>query len=109
MFESVAHYKTKTNLVAKTGQGVEGPGKAPRLPGAQRRETGQLTAVEAIRARGTIIRRLRFKKCGKDTCRCAAGDLHGPYWYAQWTGLDGKVRTRYVGKVWTDKKVEDLL
>lgn len=26
--------------------------------------------------------RLQYRKCGKPTCKCAAGDAHGPYWYA---------------------------
>jgi hypothetical protein len=23
------------------------------------------------------------RKCGKSTCKCATGELHGPYWYAR--------------------------
>ena len=23
----------------------------------------------------------QWRTCGKATCRCAAGELHGPYWY----------------------------
>ena len=23
------------------------------------------------------------RKCGKPTCKCATGELHGPYWYAR--------------------------
>ena len=25
-----------------------------------------------------------LKRCGKDRCRCAHGELHGPYWYRRW-------------------------
>lgn len=36
-------------------------------------------------------------KCGKPTCKCAKGNLHGPYWYAYWR--DGKrTRSKYIGK-----------
>lgn len=34
------------------------------------------------------------RKCGRPGCKCAAGDLHGPYWYAR--GADGKIT--YIGK-----------
>lgn len=35
-------------------------------------------------------------KCGKKTCRCAKGDLHGPYTYKYWKE-DGRLRKAYVG------------
>ena len=25
-----------------------------------------------------------YRACGKPTCRCAQGQLHGPYWYRRW-------------------------
>jgi hypothetical protein len=45
--------------------------------------------------------RLERVKCGKKGCkRCAAGELHGPYWYLYRPKQDGKGRTsEYVGKV----------
>lgn len=36
-------------------------------------------------------------RCGKKGCRCAEGQLHGPYWYAYWSE-GGRVRSQYVGK-----------
>ena len=34
-------------------------------------------------------------RCGKANCRCARGDLHGPYWFLRWR--DGtRQRRRYV-------------
>ena len=35
------------------------------------------------------------RKCGKPTCGCAEGKLHGPYWYARdvWGG-----KVKYLGK-----------
>jgi hypothetical protein len=29
-----------------------------------------------------VTYRLEMVKCGKLACRCASGQLHGPYWYA---------------------------
>ncbi len=31
---------------------------------------------------GTIC--AQWKKCGKSNCRCARGELHGPYYYRFW-------------------------
>jgi hypothetical protein len=36
-------------------------------------------------------------RCGKKSCKCASGHLHGPYWYAYWTE-NGKTRSQYIGK-----------
>jgi hypothetical protein len=44
-----------------------------------------------------VTYRLELVKCGKVTCRCAAGQLHGPYWYAYQRQM-GKVKSWYVGK-----------
>jgi hypothetical protein len=41
--------------------------------------------------------RLELVRCGKQSCRCAKGELHGPYWYAYWSEI-GKTRSRYIGK-----------
>jgi hypothetical protein len=36
-----------------------------------------------------------LKKCGKPNCRCARGELHGPYYYRYWR--DGRrLRKTYV-------------
>ena len=37
---------------------------------------------------------LRFRKCGKDPCKCKNGERHGPYWYA--SGDYGGLK--YIGK-----------
>lgn len=34
-------------------------------------------------------------RCGKPNCRCADGDLHGPYYYRFWRE-DGRLRKQYV-------------
>lgn len=37
----------------------------------------------------------QYKRCGKHSCRCARGELHGPYFYRfQWH--DGRVVKEYV-------------
>ncbi len=37
----------------------------------------------------------QYVRCGKDGCRCAQGDLHGPYYYRIWR--DGiRIRKVYV-------------
>jgi hypothetical protein len=36
-----------------------------------------------------------LKRCGRPNCRCARGELHGPYWYVhRWER--GRKRRRYV-------------
>ncbi len=34
-------------------------------------------------------------RCGKPNCRCACGELHGPYWYRRWRE-GGRQRRQYV-------------
>jgi hypothetical protein len=41
--------------------------------------------------------RQEMVRCGKKGCRCANGELHGPYWYAYWSE-GGKTKSEYVGK-----------
>lgn len=37
--------------------------------------------VVAVAYEGKITDQQELMRCGKPTCRCAAGQLHGPYWY----------------------------
>lgn len=37
-------------------------------------------------------------RCGKEGCKCASGELHGPYWYAIETMGNGRTKRRYHGK-----------
>lgn len=37
----------------------------------------------------------QYRTCGKSNCRCARGDLHGPYHYRTWRE-DGKQMWEYV-------------
>jgi hypothetical protein len=36
-----------------------------------------------------------WRRCGKPTCRCTSGMLHGPYWHLRWRDR-GRQRRRYV-------------
>jgi Family of unknown function (DUF6788) len=62
----------------------------------QPEKNGSSNVVEE-RRRGGKTYRLEYTRCGKAECRCAAGNLHGPYWYAYWTE-EGKTKSRYIGK-----------
>ena len=46
---------------------------------------------------GKVTYRLELVKCGKLACRCAIGQLHGPYWYA-YQRQGSRVKSWYVGK-----------
>jgi len=40
----------------------------------------------------------QFVRCGKANCRCANGELHGPYFYRFWRDSYGRLRKQYVRK-----------
>lgn len=42
---------------------------------------------------GAVCR--QWKRCGKPGCRCARGDLHGPY-YCYFVRIGGRLRKRYL-------------
>jgi hypothetical protein len=43
---------------------------------------------------GTIVK--EKVTCGKESCKCADGDLHGPYLYRYWSE-NGVTKSEYVG------------
>jgi len=49
-----------------------------QLRGRRRRLASSLTGTEAL-LRGTLM--TQGRRCGKESCRCAQGELHGPYVY----------------------------
>lgn len=51
---------------------------------------------------GKVVYRHEAVCCGKDNCKCASGELHGPYWYA-YQRQQGKLKSWYVGKELTEK------
>ena len=74
---------------------------------ARRRDTARREAVEGQNI-DTRTYRLENIRCGKEGCRCAVGDLHGPYWYAYWSE-NGRTRKQYVGKKLPGKKGGEVL
>lgn len=45
----------------------------------------------------SITVREEWKQCGKLNCKCAAGELHGPYVYEYWREGE-RVKSRYLGR-----------
>jgi transposase len=64
-----------------------------QLRARRRRLASGLSDVEAL-LRGTLMSQAR--RCGKDGCRCATGDLHGPYTYLSVVRPGGRPRMLYV-------------
>lgn len=69
-----------------------------RLRARRRRLVRGLPDLEAV-LRGSLIERM--KRCGKAGCRCAEGELHGPYSYLSTRGEEG-TRLEYVPQDWLD-------
>lgn len=63
---------------------------------AEARHVASLQAQVAGRKITYTFRQERVK-CGKKTCRCREGQLHGPYTYKYWKE-GGRLRKAYVGK-----------
>lgn len=53
-----------------------------------------------------ITYQVQYRKCGKPTCHCQAGQLHGPYLYAYWRE-NGALKCAYRGKVKTTELSEE--
>jgi hypothetical protein len=66
---------------------------ARQLRARRRRLASGLSDVEAL-LRGTVVSQGR--RCGKDGCRCATGDLHGPYTYLSVPRPGSRPRMVYV-------------
>jgi len=64
-----------------------------QLRARRRRLARSLPDVEAVIA-GAVVEQGR--RCGKEGCRCASGDLHGPYTYVVLPRAAGRTRTVYV-------------
>jgi hypothetical protein len=59
----------------------------------RRRLAHSLPDVEGLIA-GSVVDQGR--RCGKEGCRCASGELHGPYTYVVLPRAGGRTRTVYV-------------
>jgi hypothetical protein len=68
---------------------------------ARREKREQRRSAVRKKARNKRYLRLERVKCGKKGCKkCAAGELHGPYWYLYRPKQHGGGRTsEYVGKM----------
>jgi hypothetical protein len=64
-----------------------------QLRARRRRLARSLPDVEALIA-GSVVDQGR--RCGKEGCRCATGELHGPYTYVVLPRAGGRTRTVYV-------------
>ena len=60
---------------------------------ARRRGLAGLPDVEGLIS-GSVVEQGR--RCGKEGCRCATGELHGPYTYVVLPRVEGRTRTVYV-------------
>jgi|SRR5664279_84600 len=70
-----------------------------QLRGRRRRLAASLTGIEALLL-GSLISQGR--RCGKENCRCANGQLHGPYLYLSVTRPGRRPRQVYVPAELTD-------
>jgi len=48
-----------------------------------------------------------FVRCGKPNCRCARGQLHGPYWSRYWRDAAGRLHRSYIRKAEAAAAVKD--
>jgi hypothetical protein len=64
-----------------------------QLRARRRRLARSLPDVEGLIA-GSVVDQGR--RCGKEGCRCASGELHGPYTYVVLPRAGGRTRTVYV-------------
>lgn len=67
---------------------VEAP--SPKEPSSRKQ-------VVEERTLGNKTYRLEGVRCGKEKCKCARGEPHGPYWYS-YTRVGGRVKSQYIGK-----------
>ncbi len=64
-----------------------------QLRDRRRALAASLPDVEGLIA-GSVVEQGR--RCGKEGCRCATGELHGPYTYVVLPRMGGRTRTVYV-------------
>lgn len=76
-----------------------------QLRGRRRRLASSLNRVEAL-LRGTLM--TQGRRCGKESCRCAQGELHGPYVYLSVTRPGRRPRMVYVPAELTETVTEHV-
>jgi hypothetical protein len=62
----------------------------------RRRQSPRTKQVETLPKMGAVC--AQWVRCGRPSCRCANGELHGPYHYLFWRD-SGRLRKRYVKTV----------
>jgi hypothetical protein len=77
---------------------------------ARRQKLEQRRSAARRKAQNKRYLELEHVKCGKKGCKkCAAGELHGPYWYLYRPKENGQGRTsEYVGKVLPETLAEEF-
>lgn len=74
---------------------------ARRVDAEDHERRNRAALAEADRRAKTIVETRYIQegiKCGTVNCKCASGELHGPYWYAIQTYGDGRRKKKYCGK-----------
>jgi hypothetical protein len=61
------------------------------------RKSSSAPARQAQASEPSVSVREEWKQCGKLNCKCAGGELHGPYLYEYWREGD-RVKSRYLGR-----------
>src|SRR5262245_46258638 len=61
---------------------------------ARRRRLARSLPAVARHLAGSVVEQGR--RCGKEGCRCATGELHGPYTYVVLPRVEGRTPTLYV-------------
>jgi len=94
---------SREQVNSRAARGVETLGRTER--GRAGRKTG-----DSLRKTGPLpgILRAELVACGKPACRCARGQLHGPYWYRRWRE-DGRQRRQYVRPAEVERVREALV
>ena len=73
---------------------MAGTGSAKKMLGQSvATRSVQTETAETLPKKGTLC--AQWKRCGRPTCRCAQGALHGPYHYLFWRERR-RLRKRYV-------------
>ena len=75
-----------------------------RLEQEVRNRVEALTPIDEMakeKSAGSLCYQLVKTRCGKKGCKCAKGELHGPYWYACFRE-NGVNKRKYVGKTLPD-------
>lgn len=70
-----------------------------KVPDAEIVEAAASSPREVVRRKlvGQTCYQLEYVKCGKQGCRCATGQGHGPYWYS-YQRRNGRVTSEYIGR-----------